>query len=63
MSRHYKTVPVPFFRHAITGEVKNLADWQDDYYCLTTEEWGGKEFEDAPLVEVVPDGKGGWKEV
>lgn len=45
-----------------TGSVAPESEWLADFESMTAEEWGGENFEDAGLVEVVPDGEGGWKE-
>lgn len=45
-----------------TGSVSSREEWLEVFNTCTPEEWGGENFEDAGLVEVVPDGEGGWKE-
>lgn len=45
-----------------TGSVAPESEWGADFQNMPPEEWGGENFEDAGLVEVVPDGEGGWKE-
>lgn len=38
-----------------TGSVALESEWVADYESMTPEEWGGETFEDADLVEVVPN--------
>jgi len=45
-----------------TGTVQSLADWQNDFNSMDEEEWGYETFEEAHLIEVIPDGSGGWIE-
>ena len=44
-----------------TGAVATKSEWMEVFKSCTPEEWGGENFEDAGLVEVVPDGDGWWK--
>lgn len=46
-----------------SGLVKSLADWYSDYLRMKPEIWGGTEFTDAELVEVVANENGEWVEV
>ena len=39
-----------------TGSVATIEEWKADFESMTAEEWGGQNFEDAGLVEVI------WKE-
>lgn len=41
-----------------TGSVASYEEWENDFNTSTSEEWGGNYFEDAGLVEVVPNIKG-----
>lgn len=45
-----------------TGSVAPESEWRKDWETMTPEEWGSECFNDGSLVEVVPDGDGGWKE-
>ena len=45
-----------------TGSVATLEEWKADFESMTAEEWGGQNFEDAGLVEVVQDENGDWIE-
>lgn len=45
-----------------TGSVASRDEWLADFNAMSPEEWGGDAFEAAGLIEVVPDGDGGWKE-
>ena len=44
------------------GSVATLEEWKADFESMTAEEWGGQNFEDAGLVEVVQDENGDWIE-
>lgn len=56
----------------VTGNVASYEEWAHDFEVMSAEEWGGENFEDAGLVEVVrnvegepgydPDA-GEWREV
>lgn len=54
---------VKMLMNVLTGSVAPESEWLADFQGMTTEEWGGENFEDAGLVEVAPDGEGGWEEV
>ena len=41
-----------------TGSVAPEGEWRADFENMTAEEWGGENFEDNALVEVVPNVKG-----
>lgn len=41
-----------------TGSVAPESEWRADFESMTPEEWGGENFEDAVLVEVVPNNEG-----
>jgi len=42
-----------FLMNPHTGTVQTEEEWREDYLDCTTEEWGGDNFEDAELIEVV----------
>lgn len=46
-----------------SGFVQSESEWKDDFKNTPPEMWGGPDFDDAELLEVEPDGDGGWKEV
>ena len=54
---------VTMLMNPATGSVAPQAEWEQDYREMSEEEWGGPNFEDGHLIEVVPDGTGWWKEV
>lgn len=56
------TIATTMMMNPATGSVATLSEWLEDFASLTPEEWGGESFEDAGLIEVVPDGSGGWIE-
>lgn len=41
-----------------TGSVAPESEWRKDFESMTAEEWGGNSFEDADLIEVVPNVEG-----
>lgn len=41
-----------------TGSVAPESEWLADFESMTAEEWGGESFDDAGLVEVVPNIEG-----
>lgn len=41
-----------------TGSVASREEWDADFKSSTHEEWGGEDFEDAGLVEVIPNIEG-----
>lgn len=41
-----------------TGSVASREEWEADFKTSTPEEWGGEHFEDADLVEVIPNIEG-----
>lgn len=41
-----------------TGNVASESEWMNDFNSMTEEEWGGNSFEDAGLIEVVPNVEG-----
>ena|GEM_PF-3365353 len=45
-----------------TGSVDSEENWKAGFESMTAEEWGSGTFEGSCLIEVVPDGEGGWKE-
>ena len=46
-----------------TGSVATLEEWKADFESMTAEEWGGQNFEDAGLVEVIWDEESNdWRE-
>lgn len=51
----------PLLMNPATGSVAPESEWMADFQAMTPEEWGGENFEDAGLIEVVPDGDGWWK--
>ena len=51
-----------YFMNPATGSVATLEEWKADFESMTAEEWGGQNFEDAGLVEVVQDENGYWIE-
>ena len=38
-----------------TGSVAPESEWLEDFESMSADEWGGDSFEDAGLVEVVPN--------
>ena len=52
-----------YLMNPMTGSVATLEEWQETYAQVSPEEWGGPAFDDAQLVEVMPDGEDGWTEV
>ena len=38
-----------------TGSVAPEREWREDFASMTAEEWGGQNFEDGGLIEVVPN--------
>ncbi len=46
-----------------TGTVQSEKEWYDEFLSIDPMRWGGYRFSSAELIEVVPDGDGGWKEV
>ena len=55
-----------YFMNPATGSVSSLEEWKADFADIAPEErpevWGGQNFEDAGLVEVVQDENGDWIE-
>ena len=51
----------PMLMNPIDGSVAPESEWLADFQAMTPEEWGGENFDDAELIEVVPDGDGWWK--
>ena len=51
-----------YFMNPATGSVSTIEEWKSDFESMTAEEWGGQNFEDAGLVEVVQDENGDWIE-
>ena len=47
-----------FLMNPHTGTVQSLEEWYEDFENCTPEEWGGENFEDAELVEVVKNDPG-----
>ena len=47
-----------FLMNPYSGTVQTLEEWREDFAACTPEEWGGKAFEDAKLVEVVKNDPG-----
>lgn len=41
-----------------TGSVAPESEWVNDFNTMSPEEWGGDRFEDAGLIEVVPNVEG-----
>ena len=41
-----------------TGTVQTRDEWLADFGACEPEEWGGENFEDADLIEVVPNIEG-----
>lgn len=41
-----------------TGSVAPESEWREDFAHMTPEEWGGENFEDGDLVEVIANIKG-----
>lgn len=56
------TAATTMMMNPATGSVATLSEWLEDFDTLSPEEWGGETFESAGLIEVVPDGSGGWIE-
>lgn len=50
-------------RHPKTGGVMPDVFWRSVFIVTPEDLWGGPAFDDAGLVEVEPDGSGGWREV
>lgn len=46
----------------ISGDVQTEQEWREDYATMDPGLWGGPEFEDANLIEVVKDENGQWVE-
>ena len=47
-----------YLMNPATGSVASLEEWQEDFEHLSADEWGGDSFEDANLIEVVPNVEG-----
>lgn len=45
----------PMLMNPHTGSVAPESEWRHDFASMSAEEWGGDNFEDADLVEVVPN--------
>ena len=41
-----------------TGSVATLEEWKAGFESMTAEEWGGQNFEDGGLIEVVENVEG-----
>ena len=46
------------FMNPATGSVAPASEWRAEFEAATPEEWGGENFEDAGLVEVVENREG-----
>lgn len=46
------------YMNPATGSVATLEEWEAEFESMTAEEWGGENFEDAGLVEVVRNVEG-----
>lgn len=44
-----------YLMNPVTGSVASRSEWEDDFQNMTAEEWGGPDFDDAGLIEVVPN--------
>jgi hypothetical protein len=50
------------FMNRCIGLVASESEWRENFESMDQEAWGHEIFERAGLIEVVPDGEGGWRE-
>lgn len=51
-----------YLMNPYTGSIASKEEWIHDFETMTAEEWGGENFEDALLIEVIQDNDGNWIE-
>lgn len=61
------TTATRYFMNPVTGSVASLEEWKADFADINPEDrpelWGGQNFEDAGLVEVIWDEEANdWRE-
>jgi hypothetical protein len=51
---------ITYLMNPHTGSVDTEENWKSEFREMSSEEWGGKTYEDARLFEVVKDEDGDW---